>query len=138
MKKRLSFGWTATIMVASYFLFGGLLLWLQTIFNLPEWFQSLALGIFLLFLYEIPSRIGPKPFETFLSSVSRLILRDKIILIASFAACICVLILSDPIADQLNWLETLLLIAVTFLLLFGPFWLFGSPEGKKSFFKKSA
>jgi len=69
---------------------------------------------------------------------SRLILRDKIILLASIIAFICLLILFDPIKDQLNSIEKLLLIAVSFFLLFGPFWLFGSPEGKKSFFKKSA
>ena len=125
-------------MVASYFLFGGLLLWMQTTLNPPEWIQGLAHGIFLVLILEIPGRIGPKPFETFLSMASRLILRDKIILLASIAAYICLLILSDPIKDQLNPLEKLLLIAISFLLLFGPFWLFGSPEGKKSFFKKSA
>ncbi|MBI5932505.1 MAG: hypothetical protein HY867_02260 [Chloroflexi bacterium] len=132
MKKRLSFGWTATIMVASYFLFGGLLLWLQTNLNLPDWFQGFAHGMIFVMVFEITSRIGPKPFETLLSWASRLILSDKIILITSLVAYVSFQLLSNPISDQLNWLEELL---ISLFLLLGPFWLFGSPEGKKSFLK---
>ena len=50
MKNRLSFGLTATIMVASYFLYLGLLLWLQTALNLSDWVETIG-NMFFSFWY---------------------------------------------------------------------------------------
>jgi hypothetical protein len=104
--------------------------------NSPDWVWTLGGVLFYLVIFEIPSRIGPKPFKTFFSGISKFPLRDKLILILSFVMLTCGLIISDKIKDQLNWLGKLAFVAAYIFCSLGPIWFFGSQEARDAFFKK--
>jgi hypothetical protein len=135
MKNQLSFGLTATIMVVSLFLYMGLLLWLQTTLNLPDWVSTIGQMLLFLLIFEIPARLGPEPFETFLSGTSRLPLKDKIILLVSLVMFVLLVTLTNDSKDQLSLPTRLMFVALMFFLILGPIWLFGSPEAKSLLFK---
>jgi hypothetical protein len=137
MKKQLSFGLTATIMVASLFLYIGLLAWLQTTLNLPDWVSTISYMVFFLLVFEIPSRLGPEPFDTFLSGIFKWPWKDKIILYVSIGVYLSLLILVDDRLKQMPLLPSLSILLFMVVVLIGPIMIFGSPETKKDLFKKN-
>lgn len=137
MKKRLSFGLTATIMVASCFLYMGLLLSLQTVLNLSDWVETIGNMLFFLLVFEIPSRLGPEPFDTPLSRLFRLPWKDKIIVYVSIGVYLSLLILIDDRLKQMPLLPRLSTLLFMVAALIGPILIFGSPETKKDLFKKN-
>jgi hypothetical protein len=121
--------------VISIILYFAILIWITTALNSPGWVWTLGGLLFYLVIFEIPSRIGPRPFETFLSGTSRLPLKDKTILLVSLAMVVLLVILTGDSKDQLSLLARLMFAALTFFLIFGPIWFLGSPEAKHLIFK---
>lgn len=136
MKKRLPFWLTALIFILSVLLYFAVLAWITDTFDTPDWVWAVGNMIFFLVVFELPSRIGPKPFDTFLSSVFKLHLRDKLILLVSVILVIGLVSVSDPYKDQFNWLEKLGSLILFLLFALGPIWFFGSQEAKDELFKK--
>lgn len=136
MKKRLPFWLAALILILSTFLYFAVLAWITETFDTPEWVLAIGNVIYFLVAFEIPSRIGPKSFDTFLSTVFKLHLRDRLIFLVSLILVIGLVIVSDPYKDQLNWLERLGGVILLLLFALGPIWFFGSQEARDELFKK--
>ena len=135
MNKRLPFIPTAIIFILSFLVCGAFFVWLTVTFNLPDWVMTIGEIFFLLFIFEIPARIGPKPFDTFLSKVSRLSKRDKQILLLSFGLFVGYIVYIDGKVAQFSGLEKLVPLILLMVIAIGPILLFGSPEAGKSVFR---
>lgn len=137
MKKRLSFPLTALIFVLSIIIYFGIAFWLSSMFNWPEWAYAIWYYVFFLLVYEIPSRFGPQPFNTPLSTYFKLRHKDKLILGVSFLAIIICTIIMNENKDKLSMPTKVLSAILTFAIIFGPIWFFGSPEAKAAIFSKN-
>ncbi|MEW5940888.1 MAG: hypothetical protein AB1750_14555, partial [Chloroflexota bacterium] len=136
MRKRLPFIPTVIIMILSLFVSFGILAWITSTFDTPDWVWTVGEMLIFLFIFEIPSRIGPKPFDAGLSSILKLPLRDRLLLLGSFALVVAQIIIEDPYIDHFTWFGKLVSIVLLFLFALGPIWLFGSQEAKHALFKK--
>jgi len=137
MKKRLSYNLTILVFILAIGIYFGIIFWLSTYFNWPEWTYTIWYYIFILLVFEIPARLGPQPFDTILSTYENFCVRDKLIVGASFLAFIISTILLGENKDNMSLTMKVIFTIIMFAVFLGPIWIFCTPEAKAAIFNKN-